>query len=197
MYFKALVPFKFCHIGEPLLIWPEGMELAVKKVFRKMLRTLCLPRASMAVVFDSGLYILYPTDAKDPFIVDMDAMVMPQVVVDPAVAFVGTFQMDFLNLSGKLFVLGSPAAQLTGSPLVIGRASHMKQRASDLDGASYVHIAIFNSCVDMALSYLREASLLSTSSNFFSRVFSICARYSLCLSCSISICARSSSVRGV
>jgi hypothetical protein len=47
---------------------------------------------------------------------------------------------------------------------------------------------------DMVLSHLREVSRLSTSSKFFCRAFSIFSRYSLYLSCSISICTYSSSV---
>jgi hypothetical protein len=51
---------------------------------------------------------------------------MSQVVINTPVAFIGTFYMDFLNLLGNMFVLGSSGAQITRSPLVVSGTSHMK-----------------------------------------------------------------------
>lgn len=71
----------------------------------------------------------------------------------------------------------------------------MEQFAGRFNGKSPLPVAHFNGHVNVALPYFREASFLSTSSNFLSRAFSISARCSLYLSCSISICACSCSVR--
>ena len=88
---------------------------------------------------------------------------------------------------------------LENQRIVIAFAEHIghdEQLAGQLNGISLFSVRFPDRSVDASLSYFRKASLLSISSNFFSRSRSISARYSLCLSCSISICAFSSSVLG-
>ena len=72
----------------------------------------------------------------------------------------------------------------------------VEQLTGWLNGIFPFSVCLPDRGIDAALSYFRKASLLSISSNFFSRSRSISARYSLCLSCSISICAFSSPVLG-
>ena len=121
---------------------------------------------------------------------------MAQIVVEPPVALIRTFRMELFEFFRKPLILRSPPAQLAGSPLVVSRARCMEQLTGQLNGISLFSVRFPDRGIDAALSYFRKASLLSISSNFFSRSRSISARYSLCLSCSISICAFSSSVLG-
>ena len=196
LYLHTLKPLEFGHIGEPLLIGLCGIKLPVQKVFGKILRVLRSPRAAMVVVLDRGTDISGPADAEHPLVIDVDTVVMTQVVIESPVALIRTFLMDLLDRIREMFVLRSPPAQLAGSPSVVGRACHMEQLTGQLNGISLFSVLFPDRGIDMALSYFRKASLLSISSNFFSRSRSISARYSLCLSCSISICAFSSSVLG-
>lgn len=195
--FVSIIPLKFCHVGEPLLIGLCGIKLPVQKVLGKILRILRSPRAAMVVVLDRGTDISGPADAEHPLVIDMDTVVMTQIVIKPPIALVRTFCVDLLNLVRKSFIFGSSLAQLPGIPFVVSRASYMEQFAGQFNGIALFRVCFPDGSIDMALSYFRKASLLSISSNFFSRSRSISARYSLCLSCSISICAFSSSVLGV
>lgn len=124
MDFSAFVPLEFCHIGKPFFIWLFGMKLASQKIFGEILWILCLPGAAVTGVLDGGHDIFCAADAQDPLIVNVDVLVMPQIIIDTSVAFVGTFCVDFLNLFGKPFVLGSPAAEFAGRPLIVGGARH-------------------------------------------------------------------------
>ena len=126
MYFKTFVPLKFSNVGEPLLIRLRGEELAVKKVFGKILRILGLSRAAIVVVLDGGFYVLCPTDAKYPLVIDVDIVVVSQIIVDTAVAFVRAFHMDFLDLFRKPLVFGNPAALVPRRPFMVGGTGDMK-----------------------------------------------------------------------
>ena len=194
--FGSLIPLEFSYIGKPLLIGLCGIKLPVQKVLSKILRIFSLPGAAKVVVLDRGADIHGPADTKHSLVVDMDTVVMTQIVIKPPVALVRTFCVDLLNLVCKAFIFGSSLAQLPGSPFMVSRACHMKQLTGQLNGIPLFLVRLLDCSIDMALSYFRKASLLSISSNFFSRSRSISAKYSLCLSCSISICAFSSSVLG-
>ena len=192
-----LIPLEFCHIGEPLLIRFCSIKLPVQKILGKILRVLSLSGTAVVVVLYRGTDISGSTDTKHSLVVDTDAVVMSQIVIEPSVPLIRTFRMDLLNLVCEAFIFYSPAALLSGSPFVVSRACHMKQLTGQLNGIPFFLVRLPDRSIDVTLSYFRKASLLSTSSNFFSRSRSISARYSLCLSCSISICAFSCSVRGV
>ena len=196
VYLSSLIPFEFCYIGKPLLVGLCGIELSVQKILGKILRIPRLPGTSTVVVFHGRAYISGSADAEYPLIINVNAMVMAQVVIESTVAFIWTFLVNLFNLVRKAFILRSSPAQFSGCPFVVGRTSHMEQFASQFNGITLFSLCFPDGSIDMALSYFRKASLLSISSNFCSRSRSISARYSLCLSCSISICAFSSSVRG-
>ena len=196
LYLHTLKPLEFCHIGEPLLIGLCGIKLPVQKILSKILRVLRLSGAATVVIFHGRADISGPADAEHPFVVDMDAAVMAQIVIEPPVALIRTFRMELFEFFRKPFILRSPPAQLPRSPLVVSRTRRVEQLAGWLNGITIFLVCFPDRSIDAALSYFRKASLLSISSNFFSRSRSISARYSLCLSCSISICAFSSSVLG-
>lgn len=193
---KSLIPLKLRYIGKPFLIRSCGVELAVQKVLSNILRVLGLPGTAMAVVFYGGPDIPGATDTQHSLVIYMDAIVVAQIIIEPSVSFIRTLLVDLFDLVGQTLIFHSSAAQLPRNPFMVGGASHMESFTGRFNGKPLRLVAFFDGDVDMALSYFRKASLLSTSSNFFSRAFSISARYSLCLSCSISICACSSSVRG-
>ena len=196
VYLSSLIPLEFCYIGKPLLVGLCSIELPIQKILSKILRILCLPGTSAVVVFHGRAYISGSADAEYPLIINVNAMVMAQVVIESTVAFIWAFLVDLFNLVRKAFILRSSPAQFSGNPFMVSRASHMEQFAGQFNGIALFSVCFPDGSIDMALSYFRKASLLSISSNFFSRSRSISARYSLCLSCSISICAFSSSVRG-
>ena len=183
----SLVPLKFCHIGKPLLIGLCGIKLPAQKVLGKILRVLRLSGAAMVVVLDRGTDISDLADAENPLVIDMDTVVMTQAVIESPVALIRTFLMDILDRIREMFVLRGPMAQLAGSPLVVCRTRRVEQLTGWLNGIFPFSVCLPDRGIDAALSYFRKASLLSISSNFFSRSRSISTRYSLCLSCSISI----------
>jgi hypothetical protein len=128
--FVSIIPLKFCHVGEPLLIGLCGIELPIQKVLSKILRIFRLPGAATVAVLDRGADIPGPADTKHSLVVDMDTVVMTQIVIKPPIALVRTFCVDLLNLVRKSFIFGSSLAQLPGIPFVVSRASYMEQASS-------------------------------------------------------------------
>lgn len=166
MNLSSLVPLEFCYIGEPLLIGLCGIKLPVQKILSKILRVLRLSGAAAVVIFHGRAYISGPADAEHPLVVDMDAAVMAQIVIEPPVALIRTFRMELFEFFRKPFILRSPPAQLAGSPSVVGRACHMEQLTGQLNGISLFCVRFPDRSIDAALSHFRKASLLSISSNF-------------------------------
>ena len=123
----SLIPLEFCHIGKPLFIWLFGIKLSVQKILGKILRIFCVPGAATVVIFHGRAYISGPADAQHPLVVDMDAAVMAQIVIEPPVALVWAFGMELFEFFRKPFILRSPLAQFTGSPFVVSRARCMEQ----------------------------------------------------------------------
>jgi len=114
-----------------------------------------LPGASAVVVLNCGFYILFPTNSQNPLIVDMDAVIMPQIVIDPAISFIRAFHVDFLHCFCNIFVLCSSYTQLPGIPLVVSGTRDMQQCTSFFNGIVLFLVALPESSIEMALSYLR------------------------------------------
>ena len=56
-----------------------------------------MPGAAAASVLDRGSDISDPADTQHPLVVDMDAAVMAQVIVEPPVTLIRTFLVDLLK----------------------------------------------------------------------------------------------------
>ena len=91
VYLSSLIPLEFCYIGKPLLVGLCSIELPIQKILSKILRILCLPGTSAVVVFHGRVYISGSADAEYPLIINVNAMVMAQVVIESTVAFIWAF----------------------------------------------------------------------------------------------------------
>ena len=116
---SSLIPLEFCYIGKPLLVGLCSIELPIQKILSKILRILCLPGTSAVVVFHGRVYISGSADAEYPLIINVNAMVMAQVVIESTVAFIWAFLVNLFNLVRKTFILRSSLAQFSGSPFVV------------------------------------------------------------------------------
>ena len=67
----------------------------------------------MVVVLDRGTDISGPADAEHPLVVDMDAAVMAQIVVEPPVSLIRTFGVELFELFSKPLILCGPLAHYT------------------------------------------------------------------------------------
>ena len=119
VYLSSLIPLEFCYIGKPLLVGLCSIELPIQKILSKILRILRLPGASAVVVFHGRVYISGSADAEYPLIINVNAMVMAQVVIESTVAFIWAFLVNLFNLVRKTFILRSSLAQFSGSPFVV------------------------------------------------------------------------------
>lgn len=95
MYLNALIPFELRHIGQTFLIRFLCMELAVQEVVGEILWILNLSGTAVVIVFHSRPNISGPADTKHSFVIDVDAIVMAQVVIEPPAAFIRAFLVDF------------------------------------------------------------------------------------------------------
>lgn len=196
VYRDSFVPFELCYIGQPLLVGLVCMELAVQKILSNILGILGSSGTAVAVVLHRRTYIPGLANPQYSLVVYTDSIVMTKIVVESPVALVRAFLVDFFDFVSQALIFLSSAAQLSRIPFVVSRTGCMEQFTGCFNREPLFLMTFLNRLVKLALSYFREASLLSTSFNFFNRSRSISARYSLCLSCSISICACSNSVRG-
>ena len=100
MYLNTLIPFEFCHIGKPFLIRLLRVELAIQQIFSKILGSFCPSGAATVFVLYSGADIFDPADAQHPLIIDIDAVIMTEIVIQSSVTFIRVFQMNLFNLVG-------------------------------------------------------------------------------------------------
>ena len=98
MYLNTLIPFELRHISEPLLIGFVSVKLTAQQVFGKILRILGLPGTAVVIIFHSRPYISGPADPQHSLVIDMDAIIMAQIVIQSPVAFIWAFHMDSFNL---------------------------------------------------------------------------------------------------
>lgn len=130
------------------------MKLPIQKIFRKVLRVLRLPRAAVAGVLDGRFDAAMPADAQHTLIVHADTLVMPQVVIDAAVALVRAIHVNLLDFCSNPLILGGSWAELTGGPFVISTAGHFKQLARNFYRIVDFDMAFLDSRINMALPYL-------------------------------------------
>ena len=151
---------------------------------------------AIVLVLNGRFDIQAAADTKYPLLVHIQLVVMGQIVPDATVTLVGTFCMDLLHNLSDLLIFQFSVALSATEPAIVGRSGH-SQYCTGLFYWISIYFFVFLNCqVDMRLPNLAQRPLLSISSNFFSSRFSISSIFSLCLSCSISIWACSSSVRG-
>ena len=129
----SLVPLEFCYISEPLLIGLCGIKLSVQKILGKILRIFCMSGAAMVVVLDRGADISDPADPEHPLVIDIDAVIVTQVVIESLVTLIRTFRMKLLNRICETLILCSPPAQLARGPFVIGGACHVEQHTGQFN----------------------------------------------------------------
>lgn len=153
VYGNALVPFELRHIGQPFFIGLVRVKLAVQKILCNVLWVLSPPGAAVAGVLNGRLDIPGPADAQYTLIVHMDAVVVAQVIIEPAVALIRTFFVDFFYDTGQALVLCCSVAQFPGSPLVVSRTGHMKQSAGYLNGIPLSLMAFLDCPVNPPLPY--------------------------------------------
>lgn len=149
----SLIPFEFCYIGKPFLIGLCSIELPVQKILSNIMRILRLSGTSTVVVFHGRAYISDSANTEHPLVIDMNAIVMAQVIIESPVAFIRAFLVNLFNFVRKEFILRSSPAPFSGSPFVVSRASHMEQLANQFNGITLFRMCFPDGSIDMALSY--------------------------------------------
>lgn len=94
MYLDTLMSFELRHISEPFFIGFVSVKLTAQQVFGKILRILSLSGAAVVIVFHSRPYLSGPADPQHSLVIDMDAIIMVQIVIQSAVAFIWALHMD-------------------------------------------------------------------------------------------------------
>ena len=89
MNFNSFIPLELCHVGEPFFIRPFSVELTVQQILGQILRFLCLSGAAEVCILDGRFDVPCTADAQHTLVVDMNAPVVPQIIIDPAVALSG------------------------------------------------------------------------------------------------------------
>lgn len=81
----------------------------------------------MVCILDRGLDISHLANSQHSLVIHIDAVVMPQVIIDPAVSLVRALCVDALDLLGQFLILYSPATLPPAGPPVVGRTRYMEQ----------------------------------------------------------------------
>ena len=138
----TLVPLEFCHIGQPLLVGFIRMEFTIEQVLGYVLRIPGPSCAAVAVILDGRLDALGSANPEYPLVVHMDAVVMPEVVIDAAVALVRAVSMDFLYLFGNGCILLLSLAGGSHCPFIVSGPGHAQQLAKRLNGIGFFKMAV-------------------------------------------------------
>jgi hypothetical protein len=96
-------------------------------------------------------------------------VVMGQIVLDTAVAFIRTFRMDLLHNLSDLLVFQLSGTLFAAEPAVVSCSGYPKYFTRAFYRISEFFFAFLYCLVDMGLPNLAQPRLLSISSNFFSR----------------------------
>ena len=119
MHNRILIPLEFRNIGQPFLIWGIGIEFTGKQVFCNVLGIFCMSGAAVVAILDRGFYAFLPAYPKNTFVIYMNAVVVPKVIVYAAIALVRAFIVDFFHQFSNGFVFPNPVAELPSCPFVI------------------------------------------------------------------------------
>ena len=169
IYIRSFVPLELCHIRQPLLIRHIGMELPVQPILCVILRIGSLPGTAVVLVLNGGLDIQAAADAQYPFLVHIYLVVMSQIILDPAVAFVRILCMNLLHKFRNLLVFQLPGALFAAKPAVVGRSGHAQLLTGQFHRIPIFFLTFSHCQIDVRLPYLAQSRLLSISSNFISR----------------------------
>jgi hypothetical protein len=114
-----VVPFELGNISKPFLIRLVCSELAVKDVLCDELRVVRLTSATMVSVLDRGLDVSGSADPECPLVIDLDAVLAIQIIIDPSVSLGWILSVDLLHLFGYEYILSDSFADIAAPPLVI------------------------------------------------------------------------------
>lgn len=128
----------------------------------------------MVCILYRRLYLQYPANTKNPLIIDGYTVIPVQIVPDPSVTLIRMFLMDGFDPFSNLLVFPGSFPIVFTQPFIIRRSGNVKQGTNGFYGITKFFMAVSDGFIQMVLPYLRKASLLSISSNFFNTSRSIC-----------------------
>lgn len=168
MDLSPLISFELRYICQPLFVRPVCVKLMVQQVLGEILRRSSLSGTSVVVILHRKSYISSSTYPHHSLVIHMDAIIMPQIIIQSSIAFVWIFHVDFFNLIRQLLVFHGFSAR----PFVISRARHMKQCAGLFHSKALFPVTLLTPFIDLTTSYFRR-HLSSLFRPIFSRAFSI------------------------
>ena len=145
------------------------MELTVQPVLCDMLWIRGLPGTTVVLVLNGGLYIQTTANPEYPFLIYIQIVVMSQIVLDPAVAFVWILCMYLFHKLCEFLVFNLSGTLLAAEPTIVTCSGHSQDSTRQFYRVAIRFLVLFNCQINMRLPYLAQPRLLSISSNFFSR----------------------------
>ena len=100
-------------------------------------------------------------------------MVSLQIIPNAPVTLVRAVRMNLFGKIRNVLVLFLSLGQLSGKPVVVSISGYVQNATAGFYGITIFIMAVSDGYIQIALSYLRKASLLSNSSSFFNRSRSI------------------------
>lgn len=151
---SVLIPFEFCYIRQPFLVWSVCMEIPVKNVLSQKLRILSIPGTATVCVLYGRFNIPAAADSHGSFVADVNVVVSVQVIPNPAVAFVRAFHMNLFGKICNLLVFLLPVSLFPGKPSVVCASGYMMDAAAVFYRIPVFLMAVSYGCVQVALPYL-------------------------------------------
>lgn len=150
----VLIPFEFCYIRQPFLVWTVRMEIPVKNILGQKLRILSIPGTATVCVLYGRFNIPAAADSQGSFVADVNVVVSVQVIPNPAVTFVWAFRVNLLCKICNLLVFLLPISLFPGKPSVVCASGYMMDTAAVFYRISVFLMAVSNGCIQIALPYL-------------------------------------------
>ena len=99
-----IIPFKFCDVRQPFLIWSFCCEISVQYVLRNKLGIYRLSCTPIIGILDHGVDPFLTTDPKHLFIIFLDFVITFQIILYSAIALIRAVHVDFFDFISNVFV---------------------------------------------------------------------------------------------
>ncbi len=151
----ADIILKFCYIRQPLFIRLICMKITAQKIFRYVLRILCLSCTAVITVLDRRLDTFDSADSQDSLIVDVDIIFPIQIIVDPTIPFTAVFVMDLFDDLCDSLVLFLPLRWFLFQPSIVRSPGNLQDPAAQVYRIFMFLTADQDRLIDISLPYFR------------------------------------------
>lgn len=147
-----IIPFEFCDVRQPFLIWSFRCEISVQYVICNKLGIYRLSCTPVIGILDRGLNPFLTADPKHSFIICLDSVITFQIIPYSAIALIRTGYMDFFDFISNVFICCFISRFLSVKPFVVCRTAYRSQFAERTNRITMLFVFFFDCLIDLPVS---------------------------------------------